>query len=190
MFEILANQSDAIQALAAILGLIGVIIGLVYADFQFRATKRSTQGNFLLQFDQMLQTYDKVHKLMRPIGDWRSGKKKIEEDDWPDIERYMGIFERIKILIDDKFINLAVFDRLYGYRIDNILKTRQILNEKLIKRAYGWQDFIHLTNALYQDRINRKDELAIPLDPALVELLKRGEPEFQDSTPKDSSTAA
>jgi hypothetical protein len=146
MSILLLKNLELIQTLIALLGFIGAVISILYAARQLRDSKRSAQGNFLLRFDEMLDRHDAVHKRLRPGGDLASGET-IAPGDWPAIERYMGLFERIKILIDDGFIDLDAFDRLYGYRIDNITNNKQIKQAKLVDRAYGWRDF----NALVQD---------------------------------------
>ena len=156
MFGFLFEHPNVVEAIATTIVAAGALASLIYAGFQLRATKRSAQGGFLLRFDQMLDRYDEVHKRLRPGGCWASGR--IEDHEWPDIERYMGLFERIKVLIDDGFIDLEIFDRLYGYRIDNIRINPQIKEEKLIKRAYGWKYFIELAEALDQHRRRRQGE--------------------------------
>jgi len=151
MIALLRANLDLIQTAIALLGVVGTVIALWYAGRQLRDSKRSAQGDFLFRFDEMLNRYDSIHKQLRPGGGWTSGKP-ITLDDWPDVERYMGLFERVKILIDDGFIDIDTFDRLYGYRIDNITNNQQIKTEKLIKRAYGWKDFNALVQALERRR--------------------------------------
>ena len=96
----------------------------------------------------MLDRYDPIHKKLRPGGEWSDKEIKLEAEHWAEIERYMGLFERISFLVDDNFIDIEVFDRLYGYRIRNIETNPTIKREKLTNRAYGWQDFIELSKAI------------------------------------------
>ena len=147
----LVNNLDLIQALIALLGFIGTVVSILYAARQLRDSKRSTQGEFLLTIDEMLNRYDAVHKRLSPGGDLASGKS-ITMDEWRDIERYMGLFERIKILIDDGFIDIDRFDRTYGYRIESIISNKQIRKEKLEDRADGWREFNELVQALKRRR--------------------------------------
>ena len=54
-------------------------------------------------------------------------------------------------MLKHDLIDIEAFKSSYGYRIDNILANRRIVEEKLIKRKGGWRDFIELA-----DRTGRK----------------------------------
>lgn len=150
MLNSLRNNIDLIATLIALLGAVGTVGSLIYAARQLRASKRSTQADLLFKFDEILNRYDEVHKALRPGGKWRNTQ--ISTDEWPDVERYMGLFERIKIVIDDGFIDIGTFDRLYGYRIDNVTANHQINQEKLVNLASGWRDFNELAKELRRHR--------------------------------------
>jgi hypothetical protein len=141
-----------IEAIASTISAIAVVFGLLYAARQLRAAKQSAQGDFLLQIDKRLDIHQPVHRCLSPGGKWHCGKEKIKDDEMPLVDRYMGFFERIKIMIDNDFISLATFDRLYGYRLEHILRNKQIVEQKLVIRKHGWQDFIDLVNALEDHR--------------------------------------
>ena len=68
--------------------------------------------------------------------------------DGPDIESYMGLFERNQVLVAADMIDIGTVDRLYSYRLFNIADNPIIYQEKFVKRGYGWRDFIKLWKAL------------------------------------------
>ncbi|MDX1994051.1 MAG: hypothetical protein SF029_16820 [bacterium] len=137
-----------------LLTLIVTIVGVVYAGNQLHLSRRVSQGEFLLHLDEMMRVHDKVHRSLRPGGKWAKGNVgPINADEWADVESYMGLFERIKILIDRKILDIKLFDRLYGYRIDNIIANEVIVQTKLgSEEKESWQDFIALHRALEQSR--------------------------------------
>jgi hypothetical protein len=154
---------EIVQAVASAVGAGGVVAGVYFGVRQLRlavaqleAAKRSQQAQTLLQFDQMLDRHQAVHKKLRPGGEWAGTEVKLEPGDWAEIERYMGLFERAKILIDDGFLDPEEFDHLYGYRVRNIRANPSIRREKLEKRAYGWRYFIELENLLEESRRRRE----------------------------------
>jgi hypothetical protein len=163
------EYAELIQTLAAVVASVGVVAGVYFGVRQLKAAanearlgaeqleanKRSTQGGFLLAFDQMLDRYDPVHKKLRPGGEWAAAEIQLGPDEWAEIERYMGLFERVKILIDDGFLDLETFDYLYGYRVRNIEANPTIKREKLVRRAWGWKHFIELSEALKKQRESR-----------------------------------
>lgn len=150
---------DIIQAVASVVGAGGVIAGVYFGVRQLRlavtqleAAKRSQQAQTLLDFDQMLDRHKAVHKKLRPGGEWAGAEIKLEPHDWAEIEQYMGLFERAKILIDDGFLAPEDFDHLFGYRVRNIRANPTIRREKLEKRAYGWRYFLDLEKLLEDSR--------------------------------------
>jgi hypothetical protein len=159
-----------LQGIATFIGLLLTGIGLIYAGFQLRDSKRIARGDFLLRLDEALRHHDNVHKRLRPGGSWSplesssssSGSGSSSSaigpssyDEWVEVESYMGLFERIKVLVDDKIIDIGTIDRLYGYRVFNIVANDTIHKEKLVKRPDGWQDFIGLWHALERHREKR-----------------------------------
>ena len=157
---------DIVQTAAAVATAIGVVSGIYFGVRQLKATtaelhantaqveadKRAQQAQFLLAFDQMLDRYNEVHNKLRPGGEWAGVEADLEAEDWTEVERYMGLFERAKILIDDGIMKLEEFDHLYGYRVRNIVANPTIRREKLENRPYGWRYFIELVELLKANR--------------------------------------
>ena len=62
---------------------------------------------------------------------------------------YMGLFERIYIFVEKGIIDdIDIINRLYGYRVRNIVANNIIRKEKLVKEADSWTDFIELAKLL------------------------------------------
>lgn len=143
-----------VQYIATILGLIMTGVGLVYAGIQLRASKKIARGEFLLHLDELFHQHQDVHTRLRPGGAWSSsGNGPSSVEDWVAVEKYMGLFERIKVLIDDGIVDLATIDRLYGYRVLNIITNDVIKKAKLEGETNNyWQDFIGLYEALEKRR--------------------------------------
>jgi hypothetical protein len=121
-----------------------------------------TFGQFLLQLDEAFLEHKRVHRRLRPrhrgapagsteVGAWTGGAGPVSADDWADVEAYLGLFERIAVLVERKLLDPDVVLRLYGYRMSNIWANDIIRREKLIERAGGWQDFLRLSETL-EDR--------------------------------------
>jgi hypothetical protein len=149
-FVKLESVSTCIGSIVACLTLIATGAGLWFVWRQLRDARRIAQGEFLLRLDEMFRYHDKVHRRLRRGGEWYSqgeGPNSVEE--WADVDSYMGLFERIKILIDNKVVDLETINALYGYRLDNILANNKIKQEKLEKDEKDkWCDFIKLCKAL------------------------------------------
>jgi hypothetical protein len=147
-----------LQNIATVIGLVMTGIGLLYAGIQLRASKKIARGEFLLRLDEMFQQHREVHTHLRPGGIWAgTGKGPASVENWVAVEKYMGLFERIKVLIDDGIVDLATIERLYGYRIFNIVANDVIRQAKIEGEAKEyWQDFIELYQTLEKRRKRRR----------------------------------
>jgi hypothetical protein len=139
------------------------------ADLQLQETKKNTRGDFLLRLDEAFRYHQDAHIKLRPGGDWTLGP----DGDWirgaggptfpqdgPAIEGYMGLFERVWALHKLGLIDIETIDGFYGYRLFNIVANPVIYEEKLVKHADGWRDFIALWRALETYRQGTRDDPA------------------------------
>jgi len=151
------NQLEQYAAIFASLATgLSFLIALVFGLFQLRAaaknreaTRRSNQMQALIAFDEMLENYHHVHIALRPGGELFD-KVKLSHQERTDIERYMGLFERAKVFIDDQFLTIDHFKNLYGYRMRNLARHPWVRSEKLIERQAGWTYFLALYGLLYK----------------------------------------
>lgn len=163
--HMLSSQNrKLIVVLASVTGVAGVVIGLgglivaiggfYYAGSQLRLSKLTAQATFLLHLDEHLRQYDNVHRKL----DSEDGPRwNPSEDDWPAIEAYMGVFERMQFLVERRVLNIQTVDRLYSYRIINIVRNDRIRSEKLCKKAEFWPDFYELWHSLQGERYWQKN---------------------------------
>jgi hypothetical protein len=132
-----------------LLGLVMTFAGLIYTGEQIRRAKNISQGEFLLKLDDQFHCHDDPHSKLRPGGKWSSqGKGPKTAKEWILVEKYMGLFERIYVLVESGIISKQIVNKLYGYRITNIVTNEIIYQEKLVKRKENWVDFIALAKLL------------------------------------------
>jgi hypothetical protein len=117
------------------------------------ASRKIAQGEFLLRLEELFQMHLETHKRLRPGGEWAGGKGgPTTNTEWIDVERYMGLFERINALVRDKVVPLDYIDKFYGYRLLNIAANPIIHQVKLVEEADSWQDFIELWQQIEANR--------------------------------------
>jgi hypothetical protein len=134
-------------------GVAGAIGTVLYARKQLLIAQKTAYGDFLLRLDEAFVRHKVVHVKLRFGDKYPKVVRPFEfPKDWPAIESYMGLFERIQVLVEEKIIDIDVVDRLYGYRLFNIVANPVIYREKLVKIADGWRDFIKLWLALQKQR--------------------------------------
>jgi hypothetical protein len=139
--------------LIAVLGTIGQLaaaliaaVALYYGARQLRQVQRVAHSQFLLSVDAMFDGCRDVQSKLRPAGVWaeNSGAGPSTSEEWLEVEIYMGLFTRLKLLLDQGLIDLKTIDNVYGHRLLNLVHCRKIYEEKLVTRGGGWADLVDL----------------------------------------------
>lgn len=112
------------------------------------ATLTAQSKRLLFDVDRALAESDEVHVVLRsnPAQLFNGGE--ADEAVWVRVERYMGTFERIQVLVEAGTFLIGLVEELYGYRVSNLVQHEAIYREKLVKRADGWSRFIKLWHDL------------------------------------------
>lgn len=121
-------------------------IGLGAAAAQLHHGRRTAQGQFLLELDKRFDDYWEVHTALRPGGKWSSHHGPQTGEEWSKVEDYMGLFELLNILMNDKVIKQHHVSLFYLYRLQNIWAHGVIIKTKLgtTEREY-WMGFIEIS---------------------------------------------
>src|SRR5271168_2115417 len=140
------------SAMRDIATMVGVLIGgisLVFTAFNTRLTSRSNRARFWLDLRDRFAKHDDVHRRLRPGGLWTGGGAPVTNDEWAQLEAYMGLFEHCEIMLKQHLIDERTFEKIYGYRVKNIVANETIRKTKLVQLRQGWQDFIELVDRLH-----------------------------------------
>ena len=164
--------------ISSISGALAVGVGIValwYARGQVedavaaqKQAKNSAFGQFLLQLDEAFQRHNTVHLHLRNRGEWQKDSNNRPTDaELPAAEAYMGLFERVMVMIDLGLLEPKVVEHLYGYRVNNIWANNRIMDVKLAQYPEGWSKFLRLIKTMekargspyIKDRWQKYDEL-------------------------------
>jgi hypothetical protein len=188
------STADAVAIASVIIAAIGVWSAACYAKDQIEVAQgqlkaareqleqqsmeleqqsQTTRGQFLLALHERFHKHEKIHLLLRNAEasfKWWSGAEPTG-DEWAEVEAYMGLFERVWMLVKGKSIDIEAIERLYGYRIENIVINDKIRETKLEDKelAIYWVDFIELWRALdeaHKGRLNEPLCYSHPAPPA------------------------
>ncbi len=136
---------------------------LLYISRQVNVTRQQAKGQFLLALDEQFEKTNPITvRLVNEVGFSPVGQ------DWPDIWRLMSVFERINIMVEDKILDVALVDRLHGFRLIAIVANDAIYN-RLLSTGAEWQDFIDLCYAIADHRRASSD----PSDVAFIERVSK-----------------
>jgi len=147
-YVVLAGSIGSVAtAVVAIRALVFAKRQVIEAQRQLRQSQALGHGDFLLRLDQALERHVKVHMLLQPDFAWGKNNGGPESpDDWFLVTSYMGLFERLNFLVESGIEELAIVDKLYGYRVYNLVSNDIIRRKKLEdeERAPYWEEFIKL----------------------------------------------
>ncbi len=122
-------------------------ISLIYVSRQVRVSRLQTKGQFMLALDQQLRPFGKITLAL--------ANKQVpftpQSADWVQVWSYLSVFERMNIMVEDGILDVAMVDRLYGFRLAAILGNDDIFD--MVQKSGGeWQDFIHLCKVVAERR--------------------------------------
>jgi hypothetical protein len=142
--------------ISTIIASLGALGALSYTAYQVSVSSKISRANFWLELRNQISNHSEIHLKLRN-EEWSNDDEKFPpEQDWSKLEAYMGFFEHCETMLDQKLIDWATFNDIYGYRIQLILLNPIIVREKLINRRSGWKRFLKLTARFHNNLINRR----------------------------------
>ena len=138
---------------------------LIYVSRQVSATRQQTKGQFLLALDAQFEKFNDITiHLMNEAGFAPAGNQ------WGEIWRLMSVFERINVMVEDRILDVALVDRLYGFRLIGIIANDPIY-ERLKLSGGEWQDFIDLCYAVADHR--ERATTVVDADKAFIKRVRK-----------------
>lgn len=131
---------DRIVDISSIAASVATAGGLIYAGRQLRHSRSVATTDALLSLDGLLERFDEIQiKLSR--------KEKLTTEDFREVALYMGLMERINVMVDQGIVDIDTVNRLYGFRIRTIVENPGI-QQWIKEKKHNWQDFIKLSQAI------------------------------------------
>lgn len=155
--------TDLVGAVASSVSALVALVALLYVGSQVRlareqrsatveaneAAERSVRGQFLLHLDEAFASHGAVHRNLMPgLGAWSDEAEGPAGHELPDVTAYMGLLERVMIMIDNRLLDADIVSRLYGYRVANICANRKVVASTLAETPDDWTDFLRLVRLL------------------------------------------
>jgi hypothetical protein len=178
------SSGDIVTIASVLVAAVGVAFAARYAKRQIGVAQdqlkaareqleqqsQTTRGQFLLALHEQFREHDDIHLRLRNAESdykWWRGRQPSGKA-WAEVEAYMGLLERVWMLVKSNSIDIEVIERLYGYRVVNIVINDKIREEKLNDQATAkyWVDFIELWRALDRAHTERFGEALCVSHPA------------------------
>jgi hypothetical protein len=156
-------------------GLLVSAIGLALNGIGLLRTAKVARNTFMLHFYDRVQKFNPIHLYLRE--GWPQGAQgPSSAEEWNEVARYMGLFEGLWRLIQDKAYPRDRADLDYSHRIIALVcnpSIRQRFLDEGGEESGGWGDFIelwrclesgHVYSGIVADLVNKK-RVAIPKAP-------------------------
>ena len=117
------SLATAAGTLLTAIGLFITAKSLRYAANQIEQSKKIARAEFLLRLEDLFHDHLETHSRLRPGGEWAKEDGPTSPSDWIKVEKYLGLFERINVLVNDGIIDLNYVDDFYGYRVINLARN-------------------------------------------------------------------
>lgn len=128
--------------------LIGAIVAFIASylllRWQMLEGRKLARAQLLLEFDNRLGVYDKIHSALRPNGGWEARTTNPPQDiEWYQVDGYIGAFERLEHFIESGIIDKDTAKVFYGYRVNNLVINDGIRKKLTLEKEY-WHKFFNL----------------------------------------------
>ena len=125
-------------AAATLILAIATMISVVYIARQFHLTREQAKGTFLLALDEQFEATNLMARRILSEPNFTPNG-----DEWIGVWQMMSVFERMSIMVDDGILDVALVDRLHGFRL-LILIGNDAVYQRLQSTGGEWRDFIHM----------------------------------------------
>ena len=120
------------ETVASIGASIVTIVGLAIIAYQIRDSKRSNRAQFVNDLDIDSTRHSPIYSRLLPGGDWFENKEpSVDHTEFVALLEYLGFYEKLHLLMQNRAIDLSTADRLFGgrfiYTIDNPYVRRMVL---------------------------------------------------------------
>lgn len=123
---------------------IATAAGLFFAGWQILLSRKTTEGQFLLQIDQQLSAFDPIYKRLRMAHEHQEAPPPLAREDLIELREYMGALEILEILIANGSVSESVFKCIFAHRVNALVGHQQVCSEILEAAPARWQRFNQL----------------------------------------------
>jgi hypothetical protein len=112
--DVATTIATLVTGIVTAFGVAVAIVAGFYARKQLLIGQKTAYGDFLLRLDEAFVRHKVVHVKLRFGGKSPEVVGPLEfPKDWPAIESYMGLFERIQVLVEERCLARSKDSRNY-----------------------------------------------------------------------------
>jgi hypothetical protein len=163
--------------IATLVGLAGLLLGVMAIGFAWKEVRlavtaaeqaaqdadqaaRATQAQLILALDA---SFAEHRELRNDLNKENWGADTAQQKN--QVRRYLALFERIGVLVEEGWLTLDRVDQLYAPRFRKLLLKRGV-REVVEGNLNAWRDVVNLWVDLYEKRRPRPDNERFPEPPS------------------------
>ena len=152
----------------ATLGPLATFGGILFVARQIADGRRFAKAQFINQLEEEITSLDAEYVKLFPGDTWSSSNtKRPDLENLSNLIAYIAFFEKIKLLIDSKTIDICTVDRLFALRFFRLVHNPYVQNKILYSDQY--KDCVSTIFALHQEwaDFRKNNKLRIPGESSL-----------------------
>jgi hypothetical protein len=157
-----ARAWDAVSALAAVASGLVASVGLLFVGLQLKWNRRLAKAQFINDLARDIDHHSEAETNLDREGPWYEAGKTLTTKDMEKIERYITFFERVKLILDAKVLDMNMIDDLLAYRFFHLLHNPNVQEQVLFHP--DMKEYFDAVLELHTDwlRYRQSRKLSIP----------------------------
>lgn len=148
-------MSSTLTEFIGLFANVATAVGLFITAWQVRQGSKTSQGQFMLQLDQQLSTFDGIYLRLRRCHEKNAEFELLSEEELLAVREYMGFLEIIEILIEGGSISERDFKAIFGHRIIALNNNLQVRTEIISPAPHKWTKFESLVRRVVESDVLR-----------------------------------
>lgn len=146
-------------AVSPIVGSVVAAIGIIYIARQIRDARRFTRAQFFNELEKEWKDYRHASQLIN--GEWKADREvNPSGDQLYEFFEYLGFFERIKLLLDNKVIDMPRMNIIFGYIFFVLINNPHVQKHILYPDGHAFTAVFALHKQWSEYRKAQNEEIA------------------------------
>jgi hypothetical protein len=137
---------EDIADIATIVGVALALTGALFAYRQLKAATAASESGSILALDEAFARFEGVRRKINMNEAFKTQDERVE------LLRYLALWERLGLLVDNRTVKLSLVHEIYGSRFEELLKRdepKQIVTDT----PRGWRNFIALWRRFHSEGV-------------------------------------
>ncbi|WP_297868915.1 hypothetical protein [uncultured Flavobacterium sp.] len=136
------------ECLIEMIGFIVTIAGFIITIITLKKGQNDLRISNVLKLKEIFNEYLDIHSKLSPNGEWNNPNfnfNNISSKEFSKFNDYAGIFEAVKLMLENGSLKQPEFKTFFLYRLSNIATCKAAM-ENIYENIDNWTNLIDLMN--------------------------------------------